>query len=195
MSSQDLSRRLGVTPMAVKLQLYELASERLVHADLAPRSRGRPRKLWKLMEAADRFFPDSHAMLSRDILVSIRKTLGETALDSVLEARATEQFERYAEALAPCCTLESKLARLAELRSEEGYMACVEQDENSIRLVENHCPICAAAKECVKLCQGELELFRKVLGESVVVARTEHIVSGSRRCVYTIELGTKTSVC
>lgn len=181
--------------MAVKLQLYDLASEGLVHADSAPSSRGRPRKLWGLTAAADRLFPDSHAMLSRDILVGIRKALGDKALDRVLEVRATEQLDRYAQELAPCRTLGAKVARLAELRSEEGYMACVEKIGNSIRLVENHCPICAAAKECVKLCQGELELFQKALGESVVVERTEHIVSGARRCTYTIEPRKKNSPC
>jgi predicted ArsR family transcriptional regulator len=54
-------------------------------------------------------------------------------------------------------------------------MACVEKLATGVRLVENHCPICAAAKECVKLCQGELELFQKALGESVVaVANRAH---------------------
>ncbi len=185
-SSQNLAKRLGITPMAVKLQLYDLEAERLVCAELGPRSRGRPSKLWKLTEAADQFFPNSHAALSRDILVGIRKTLGEQALDRVLEARAAEQYTRYASELNSCDTLAEKLTRLAELRSEEGYMACVETTDNKLVLVENHCPICAAAKECVKLCNGELELFQRTLGTEFVVERTEHIVSGDRRCVYTV---------
>jgi predicted ArsR family transcriptional regulator len=187
MSSQDLSKRLGITPMAVKLQLYDLESEGVVCAEPGPRSRGRPSKLWKLTEAADEFFPNSHAALSRDILVGIRKTLGAKALDQVLEARAAEQYERYANELRSCTTLAAKVERLAHLRSEDGYMACVETIDSTITLVENHCPICSAAKECVKLCSGELELFQKALGSKVVVERTEHIVSGARRCVYIIQ--------
>jgi predicted ArsR family transcriptional regulator len=81
MSSQDLSKRLGITPMAVKLQLYDLESEGIVCAELGPRSRGRPCKLWKLTAVADELFPNAHAALSHDILVGIRKTLGERALD------------------------------------------------------------------------------------------------------------------
>jgi predicted ArsR family transcriptional regulator len=186
MSSQDLSKRLGITPMAVKLQLYDLEAEGVVCAEVGPRSRGRPSKLWKLTEIADQFFPNSHAALSRDILVGIRKTLGEQALDRVLEARAAEQYARYANELRSCITLAEKMTRLAELRSEEGYMACVETIDSQMVLVENHCPICAAAKECVKLCSGELELFQKALGSKLLVERTEHIVSGGRRCVYTV---------
>jgi predicted ArsR family transcriptional regulator len=187
MSSQALSKRLGITPMAVKLQLYDLSSEGVVCAEQGPSSRGRPSKLWRLTEAADQFFPNSHAALSRDILVSIRKTLGEKALDQVLEVRATEQEERYERELRTCRSLSDKLARLAQLRSEEGYMASIETIDNKTALVENHCPICTAAKECLKLCSGELELFRKALGDEVTIERTEHIASGDRRCTYTIE--------
>jgi predicted ArsR family transcriptional regulator len=186
MSSQALSKQLGITPMAVKLQLYDLASEGVVSAEQGPSSRGRPSKLWKLTEAADNFFPNSHAALSRDILVGIRKALGEQALDQVLEARANEQHERYSRELRSCQTLSARLERLAELRSEEGYMACIDTIANKTVLIENHCPICTAAKECVKLCSGELELFQRALGDDVLVERTEHIASGARRCVYTI---------
>jgi predicted ArsR family transcriptional regulator len=177
--------------MAVKLQLYDLESEGVVSAEQGPRSRGRPSKLWKLTEEADQFFPNSHAALSRDILVGIRKALGEAALNRVLDARAHEQRTRYAHELRMCSTLPAKLARLAELRSQEGYMACIDTVEDTTVLVENHCPICAAAKECVRLCSGELELFRDVLGDEVTVERTEHIISGGRRCMYRIQPKTK----
>lgn len=187
MSSQALSKQLGITSMAVKLQLYDLASEGLVSAEQGSSSRGRPSKLWKLTEAADTFFPNSHAALSRDILVGIRKALGEDALDQVLDARAKEQHERYSRELQSRETMSAKLDRLAELRSDEGYMACIDTIDNKTVLIENHCPICTAAKECLKLCSGELELFQKALGDDVTVERTEHIASGSRRCVYTIQ--------
>ena len=58
------------------------------------------------------------------------------------------------------------------------------QRDGSWTLVENHCPICAAAEVCQGLCAGELELFRRVLGARV--ERTEHLLDGARRCVYRI---------
>jgi len=36
------------------------------------------------------------------------------------------------------------------------------------------------------LCDSELDVFRAVLGEGVVIERTEHIMAGARRCVYRI---------
>ncbi len=53
-------------------------------------------------------------------------------------------------------------------------------------IIENHCPICAAAEACQGLCAGELKLFRAVLGPGVAVERTEHLLDGARRCVYLV---------
>jgi predicted ArsR family transcriptional regulator len=77
--------------------------------------------------------------------------------------------------------------RLAKIRSEEGYMASVTVgNDGALLLVENHCPICVAAKACQGFCRSELALFQETLGDKVSVARDEHIVAGARRCVYKI---------
>ena len=61
-------------------------------------------------------------------------------------------------------------------------MASVTQDaRESFLLVENHCPICAAAAACQGLCRSELAIFRAVLGDDVTVERTDHILAGARR--------------
>jgi predicted ArsR family transcriptional regulator len=61
-----------------------------------------------------------------------------------------------------------------------------EEDDGSLLLVENHCPICAAATACQGFCRAELDVFRDVLGPDVSITREEHIVSGGRRCSYSI---------
>ncbi|WP_207791881.1 helix-turn-helix domain-containing protein [Siccirubricoccus phaeus] len=61
-----------------------------------------------------------------------------------------------------------------------------EAEDGSLLLFENHCPICAAAEFCQGFCRAELEVFRMVLGPAAAVERTEHIVSGARRCTYVI---------
>ena len=45
---------------------------------------------------------------------------------------------------------------------------------------------CIAAPACVGLCGAELEVFQAVLGKQVEITRTEHIISGARRCAYQI---------
>ena len=61
-----------------------------------------------------------------------------------------------------------------------------EEPDGSLLLVENHCPICAAATACQGFCRAELDVFRAVLGPAATVERTEHIVTGGRRCSYVI---------
>jgi predicted ArsR family transcriptional regulator len=53
-------------------------------------------------------------------------------------------------------------------------------------LVENHCPICAAAALSPGLCRAELRAFQEALGPGAHVERTEHIVAGARRCAYRV---------
>jgi predicted ArsR family transcriptional regulator len=73
------------------------------------------------------------------------------------------------------------------LRTVEGYMAQFEmQKDGSFLLIENHCPICVAAKTCQGFCRSELELFRAAFGADMSVKRQEHLLSEGRRCVYRI---------
>ena len=73
------------------------------------------------------------------------------------------------------------------MRTAEGYLAeAVPQGDGAVLLVEHHCPIADAARSCSGFCQGELELFRKVLGDDVVIERTQHLMAGDQRCAYRI---------
>ena len=55
-----------------------------------------------------------------------------------------------------------------------------------VLLVENHCPICAAAKACQQFCRSELRVFQEALGDDVTVERVDHILAGARRCAYLV---------
>ena len=93
----------------------------------------------------------------------------------------------YAERVRPGRSLAERAKLLAEQRAEEGYMADVKrQSDGSLLLVENHCPICVAARACQGFCRSELNLFREVLGSDAKVEREEHILAGARRCAYRI---------
>jgi predicted ArsR family transcriptional regulator len=185
--AQRLARALGLTAMAVRQHLYELEAQGFAAHHEEPRPVGRPAKLWRLTAGADAFFPDGHAELSLDLLSAMRQAFGESGLDRLLAVRAEAQRKAYAKAIAGLPTLEARLQALAEVRGGEGYMAEVVRDADpGLLLVENHCPICAAAAACQGLCRSELEVFRAVLGPQVAVERVEHIPAGARRCAYRV---------
>ena len=182
-----LAGQLGVTAMAVRQHLYELSAQGLVAHEEVARPVGRPAKLWHLTPAADAFFPDGHADLAISLIDAMRETFGEAGVDQLVAARSREQAAAYRQRMAKTRSLKTRLEALAAVRTDEGYMAGVEaQDDGGFLLVENHCPICAAAATCSGLCRAELEVFQEVLGEDVAVERTDHILAGARRCAYRV---------
>ena len=88
--------------------------------------------------------------------------------------------------------LETRLDRLTRLRAAEGYMAEWRPTEDGYLLIENHCPICAAAAACQGFCRSELAMFRALLAPASV-ERTEHVLAGARRCAYLVRPWTSSS--
>jgi predicted ArsR family transcriptional regulator len=186
-SAEVLGRKLGMTAVGARQHLTRLQDEGLVDAVDQSEGVGRPKRVWSLTDAGHARFPDNHAGLTLELITAIRKTGGETMLDAVIVAREKAALQAYRRALEGAASLKEKVKRLAKIRSAEGYMASVATGtDDALLLVENHCPICVAAKACQGFCRSELTLFRDALGERVRVERDEHIVSGARRCVYRI---------
>ncbi|MDC1141937.1 transcriptional regulator [Planctomycetota bacterium] len=179
-----LAVKIGVTAMAVRQHLYAMQKESQVEFFDERKKVGRPARNWKLTAESDGQFPDSHGELAVGILDAARKAFGEAGIDKLLEQREAAQFESYSARLQGKGSLLAQVQELANIRELEGYMAeCEQREDGEIALIENHCPICAAATSCQKLCEGELGLFSSLM-DNAEVERTEHIINGSRRCVY-----------
>lgn len=177
---------LGISGEAARQQLSKMAEEGLVEpVTVAAAGRGRPRQLWHLTASGNRQFPDGHAELTANLLGMLVEQLGPAALDTVISAREAETLQRYRQELGNADNLASRVEALAAIRTREGYMADQWQEaDGSFMLVENHCPICAAAAACSGFCRSELETFRAVLGADI--ERSEHILLGARRCAYRV---------
>jgi predicted ArsR family transcriptional regulator len=187
MTAQQLARFLTLSSMGARRQL-EAAQEKgwVDYEDVADKI-GRPARHWRLTEAGHARFPDRHADLTLNLITQVRSLFGESGLDRLIEAREIDSLRLYQSRLATADNLSQKVAALAAARSSEGYMAeSVPQDDGSIRLVEHHCAICAAARACQAFCRSELRLFQDSLGPDCTVERAEHLLSGGQRCVYVI---------
>lgn len=184
--SVELGALLGITGEAARQQLVKLGEEGLVEAESEAHGVGRPLQRWHLTDAGNARFPDTHAELTVQLIATVRNVLGEAALEQIVAAREAETRQAYAGALAGTVNLADRIARLAALRAREGYMAEWREEGGDFLLIENHCPICAAATSCQGFCRAELDIFRSVLGDAALVVRDEHILAGARRCVYRI---------
>ncbi|HEX3413143.1 MAG TPA: HTH domain-containing protein [Stellaceae bacterium] len=161
--AETLARRLGISVQAVRQRLERLLAENLVAFSDRAHGRGRPRRLWSLATSAASLFPDTHAQLTVDLIGTIRTELGEAALAQLLERRREQITAAYRKRLAREPDMARKLTALADLRSAEGYMARLEKHpDESFLLVEDHCPICAAAVTCQGFCSIELAIFQSL---------------------------------
>lgn len=181
----DAGSVLGMTAEAARQQLVKLVSAGLVESFSQARGVGRPAQLWQLTAKGHGRFPDGHGGLTVQLLDAVRETFGEQAIDRLISVREEQSRDVYRRELAMAADLQGRVELLAQLRSREGYMAEFStQDDGSFLLVENHCPICAAATTCQGFCRSELQTFEQVLGARV--ERTEHLLQGARRCAYLI---------
>ncbi len=187
LSSLQMAAEVGVSSMAIRQHMQELEAAGDVKSVNRAQGKGRPTKFWSLAEGASRHFPDRHRDLMLDLLSNVQNVLGEEAMDRLLDERGDEQARQYGRRVAEYASLGERVRGLAKLRSEEGYMAEASEVEKGVfSLVENHCPICAAADVCKGLCARELSVFERVLGADCSVERVEHMLSGARRCAYEI---------
>ncbi len=206
-SVRALAGHLGMTTMGVRQHLNALQTESYVTQSewLTPsKARGRPVRPWHLTSKGHARFPDTHAAVTVDLITSVRDTFGESGMAAMVQHWAEQQWARYRVALSESVAssgvagLRERLKALARLRSEDGYLCEVKLLGGSSGerwlLIENHCPILAAATACPGYCGAELALFRSVLKSGnetdpeVTVERMNHMLMGARRCAYRVTL-------
>lgn len=186
-TAQALAGLIGLTPMGVRRQLEAAEAEGLAtHVDTSGKV-GRPVRRWLLTDSGHARFPDRHAEVTLDLIKGMRTLFGEAGLERLIAAREETSEHTYRDRVAGCATLDERVAALAEARSLDGYMAEVQpRADGSMLLIENHCPICTAARACQQFCRSELAVFRRVLGPGATVVRIEHQLEGARRCAYLV---------
>src|SRR5215831_11163666 len=123
LDAATLAERIGVSAMAIRQHLYVLQDEKMVTAKERPVPMGRPAKYWELTRKADRLFPDAYAELSVSLIDSLNEAFGADGLQRILERRTARQRAAYSSRISAAMPLRRKLQKLAEIRTEEGYMA------------------------------------------------------------------------
>jgi predicted ArsR family transcriptional regulator len=186
MNAKALAQALGMTAMGAGQHLNKLLEKGWVKTTVKKTGRGRPSAVWQLTASGHAQYTDRHANLTLDLIKLVELNFGEQGLEQVIQGRSQLCLDNYLEKLEGL-DLVARVKRLAQLRSEEGYMARVVEQENSFLLIEDHCPICAAAKTCQGFCKTELENFQACFSQLAEVSRTEHILQGASRCCYEIK--------
>ena len=186
LTAKTLAEELALTTMGVRQHLQALEEAGDVDIEDRVEGRGRPTRYWGLTEQSRTHFADRHSELSLQLIDSVKMIFGDQGLDKLIEHREQTAMQQYRSAMQGMTDITSRLTKLVELRTLEGYMASQEQADGAFWLLENHCPICSAATKCQNFCRSELQQFQQLFADIATVSREEHIIDGARRCAYRI---------
>lgn len=185
LSVSDMAVDLGITEMAVRRHLNTLERDNLIKSMLVRQAMGRPTNVYSLSQEADELFPRNYSHLTLDFLQDLKEMDGPGKVEMLFRRRENRLEETYRAHMQG--DLRDRVAKLAELQNEKGYMVEWEADAdgNTYRIREFNCPIAQVAREFNQACTCELSLFRRVLKADV--EQTSCMAKGGDKCVFEIK--------
>jgi predicted ArsR family transcriptional regulator len=181
---EELSRHMGISKVAVRQHLEILEADGLLSTRSERRPVGRPRRLYRLSEAADDLFPKSYSVLAEMILEHLQDSGGPARVAEFFESRR-RRLEREVLPMLAGQGLEGRVRALAQFQDQAGYMAeCEALPEGGFVIREHNCAICKVARRFPQACQKELEMFQSLLDADV--ERQQHMAAGDAMCSYLV---------
>ncbi len=189
-SVAELAEHLELSEAATRRHLQLLERDGLVvTTTVRTGGPGRPSTRYALSDRARRLYPDRSADFANELLEYLEAEHGRAALLAFLRWRQSRQSQRYSSALAEITDPEARTARLAQMLSEDGFLATVEpvtapDGATVLELSQGHCAISSVAAAHPEICAYEAALFRDLLG--VKLSRRQTIAQGAPACVCTV---------
>lgn len=184
--AEELANELAITASAVRQHLAGLVTNGFVGHREVKGGPGRPKHLYSLTPAAEALFPKRYSDLTNEVLAIVEDE-DPSLLDKVFERRRDARVANALPRLAAAGPgLEGRVAELATILDEDGYLAQWEQlDDGTFRVTEHNCAVLGVAQRYGQACSSEIEFLRTVLPDATV-ERTQHILAGAHRCAYLI---------
>ncbi|HZD00868.1 MAG TPA: metalloregulator ArsR/SmtB family transcription factor [Actinomycetes bacterium] len=184
LSAPQLADLLELTPVGVRRHLALLERDGLVTARIEKPKRGRPTAVYRLTDAGLETFPRHYDELAREALAFVKRH-DASLLSQFLAWRNERLAASYAKRVDRA-TLSERAEALADVLSEQGFMAEVEPAPGGLRLCQHNCTVEHLATELPDLCASEAKLFERLLGSPV--EREATIVDGGVRCVTHVQM-------
>ncbi|MGQ9864850.1 MAG: iron-sulfur cluster biosynthesis transcriptional regulator SufR [Pseudanabaenaceae cyanobacterium] len=179
----EMAGDFEISVQAVRRHLKDLAAEGLVAFQAVRGGMGRPQHTYVLTSQGRSRLPAGYDRLAVGLLGSLLGTLPPEQADQVLRRHWQDKGEAYARLLGTG-PLPDRLARLAGLRREEGYVVAWQMAPDGTGLyTEFHCAIARVAESFPGVCGHELTMFAAALPDCEVT-RTHWTMGGDPRCGY-----------
>jgi DeoR family transcriptional regulator, suf operon transcriptional repressor len=184
-TAQDLAKELTISPQATRRHLKDLQAEGLVVFQSVSGGMGRPQYIYQLSPKGREQFPNQYDQFVISFLDTLVNNLGYDQASAILQQHWQRKSLEYRAQLGSG-SLPERVAKLVELRRQEGYMAEFHAiDDSSFILTEHNCAIAQVANSFPTVCGHELEMFETAL-EDCQVERTHWMNDGEHRCGYLI---------
>jgi predicted ArsR family transcriptional regulator len=182
-TAQQLAAELGITSMGVRRHLITLERDGLVRFQTHHQPAGRPTFVYQLTEEGNDTFPKNYHLLATQILDAARARSGKSHIEDLFAGRMDQLVAQY-ESRMRGKDLAGRVAELARIQDENGYMAVWEKVQGGYLLKEQNCAIYRVACRFQEACHYEVELFRRLLDAEIT--RVEHQVTGDLACSYLV---------
>ena len=182
-TAKQLGSRFGVSANAVRRHLKELEAEGLVRFGRHQNGMGAPAFAYELTHEGESLFPNGYKDALTGLLGQIAEKDGREAVIAMFENRYA-QLGRRIKAEIEAEPGEPRLAVVARVLTEEGYMAEWRGEAGLFRLSEHNCAMRAVVEKYPEICAVEERFLRDVLGADV--QREQHIPRGCNACEYAI---------
>lgn len=184
MTVAELSREMGITPMAVRQHLMALERKGIVSYVTKKYGIGRPMFLYKLTEKANDIFPNSYGNFLLEVLRALDDMDGRGKIDKIFRVSKQFMLDKKQRALFGANDFTEKIVLFTELLEKDGFLVELEEKKDDFKLKMFNCLLPEVANEYPETCKYELELYRNLLSKSVT--RSQSMRDGSPSCVYVI---------
>lgn len=192
----ELAESLDISPQAIRRHLKDLEGEGLIQYQSVQAGMGRPQHIYELTSLGRDRFPNRYGDFAISFLDTLAETVGREQVISILRKQWQRKAMEYRGVMGTG-SLQERVARLVELRRDEGYMAefypveavndvsCHTDQGDRFVFMEHNCAISNVAETFPSVCGNELEMFAAVLPDCTI-ERTHWIIDGEHRCGYLI---------
>lgn len=183
-TADELARAVGITPSGVRQHLLSLRAAGLVAHRGVQEGPGRPRYVFCLTDRAEALFPKTYGQLATELMGDLEEEDPEM-LQRIFQRQRRRRVQLARTRLAGK-SLDERVAELARILDEDGYLADFEyRSDGTYLVIEHNCAIWDVAAKYPLACSTELEFLRQVLPEARI-ERVAHRVAGGYTCAYQI---------
>ncbi|MCK4910001.1 MAG: transcriptional regulator [Thermodesulfovibrionales bacterium] len=183
-SVAELSKQMGITPMAVRQHLMSLEKRGIISYKPKKSGIGRPVFLYSLTDKARDIFPKSYVRFIKDILGIVEEEGGRGKVDDLFMRLKERTINGKYKALIGKSDLEDKVRSLVSILDADGMMVELEDDADSYSIKQFNCLMHSIAGEYPEACKYELQMYRDLLGDNL--ERVGCQVDGESACTYVV---------